>query len=115
MFFFLSKSGKIDVAPVYMRTGDVLIRDVRALHRGTPNYSPNPRPVGVIGYSIKWLRRPEVGIKVDKKYLEKASPVLQSLLRFEEVVEKVEPYTGMEKYGEDKLKETSGGSFTSSK
>ena len=56
--------GGVNCEPVYMRAGDVMIRDVRGLHRGTPNYGPTPRPVGVIGYSIKWLRRPEVGIKV---------------------------------------------------
>jgi hypothetical protein len=36
---------------------------------------------------------------------------VQSLLRFEEVVDEVPPYSGVEMYGADKLKETSGGSF----
>jgi hypothetical protein len=48
---------------------------------------------------------------VEKGYLQQASPAVQSLLRFEEVVDKLEPYTGVERYGADKLKETSGGSF----
>ena len=109
----LIKAGKIELEPIYMRAGDVLIRDVRVLHRGTPNFGPHPRPVGVIGYSIKWLRRPEVGIKVTKEYLNNASPILRSLLRYEDVVDQIEPYSGMEKYGAEKLEETSGGSFTS--
>ena len=39
-------------------SGDALIRDVRGLHKGTANYSPTTRPMGVLGYSISWLRRP---------------------------------------------------------
>ncbi len=38
-----------------MRPGDVMIRDVRALHRGTPNHTNEPRPMVVIGYSLRWL------------------------------------------------------------
>ncbi|MBB5508233.1 hypothetical protein HDG35_004514 [Paraburkholderia sp. JPY681] len=32
-----------------MELGDVMIRDVRALHRGTPNRTEAPRPMVVIG------------------------------------------------------------------
>ena len=109
----LIKSGKVKLEPLYMKAGDVLIRDVRVLHRGTPNFGHNPRPVGVIGYSIKWLRRPEVGISVTKEYLQRASQTVRSLLRFENVIDKIERYNGYEKYGVEKLKETSGGSFKS--
>ena len=105
--------GKVDLEPVYMKAGDALIRDVRVLHRGTPNFGPNPRPVGVIGYSIKWLRRPEVGISVTKEYLQRASPKVQSLLRFESAVDEIKEYTGQERYGAETFKETSGGSFSS--
>ena len=108
----LIKNREVELEPVYMKAGDVLIRDVRVLHRGTPNFGPNPRPVGVIGYSRKWLRRPEVGIRVTKEYLQRASPTVQSLLRFENVVDEIEKYDGLEKYGADKLQETSGGSFS---
>jgi hypothetical protein len=82
------------------------------LHRGTPNHGPEPRPVLVLGYSISWLRRPEVGIEVPRSVLEAASPVLRRLLRFEPVVEVAAAYTGVEAYGAAALAETSGGSFS---
>lgn len=106
--------GGAECEPIYMRAGDVMIRDVRGLHRGTPNYGPHPRPVGVLGYSMHWLRRPEVGIRVPRDYLHNAEPRVKELLRFEEVVDAVGPYTGQqEKYGADTLQDASGGSFIS--
>jgi hypothetical protein len=32
----LIAEGNLDLRPVYMALGDVLVRDVRGLHRGTP-------------------------------------------------------------------------------
>ena len=32
-----------------------MIRDVRHIHRGTPNFTDTPRPMVVIGYSRRWL------------------------------------------------------------
>ena len=32
----LIAAGNLDLQPVYMTLGDVLVRDVRGLHRGTP-------------------------------------------------------------------------------
>lgn len=97
--------------PVHTQMGDVVIRDVRGLHRGTPNNSATPRPMGVLGYSPRWLRRPEVGIQVPRAVLDTASPRLRELVRFEPVVEKVREYTGIEGYDEKALNNTSGGSY----
>jgi hypothetical protein len=47
------ESGATKLEPVLMKLGDVMIRDVRALHRGTPNQTDTPRPMVVLGYSRK--------------------------------------------------------------
>ena len=57
-------SGEIPLVAAYMFRGDVMIRDVRHIHRGTPNRTDAPRPMVVIGYSRRWLFRPEVSIRV---------------------------------------------------
>ena len=43
--------------PVYLRAGDVLLRDARMLHRGTPNVSRSPRPVVVVSFRAPWFIR----------------------------------------------------------
>ena len=45
----LLESGKLSVESISMKMGDVMIRDVRTLHRGTPNKIKEPRPKVVIG------------------------------------------------------------------
>jgi hypothetical protein len=82
----LIESGQLVLRPVYMDLGDVMIRDVRGLHRGTPNLTPEPREMVVIGYSRAWLRRPEVGIRVKRSLFDSLDVEGQSLLRFENVV-----------------------------
>ena len=62
-------SGEIPLVKAYMRRGDVMIRDVRHIHRGTPNRTSTPRPMVVIGYSRGWLHRPEVNIRVPAEVL----------------------------------------------
>jgi ectoine hydroxylase-related dioxygenase (phytanoyl-CoA dioxygenase family) len=63
------ESGEIPIKQVLMKRGDVLIRDVRHIHRGTPNKTDQLRPMVVLGYSRKWLFRPEVQIRVAKEIL----------------------------------------------
>ena len=58
------ESGETPLVRAYMNRGDVMIRDVRHIHRGTPNVTGIPRPMVVIGYSRRWLFRPEVNIRV---------------------------------------------------
>lgn len=81
------ESGGMSLEPLLMGAGDVLIRDVRGLHRGTPNRTREPRPMVVIGYSRRWLFRPEVSISVPRAALAGLSERARFLLRFNPIVE----------------------------
>lgn len=107
-----SKAVKLEA--LYMKKGDVLIRDVRCLHRGTPNVTDKPRPMMVMGYSRKWLRRPEVGLKVPQSVFNGLSEGAQHMLRFEAVVPDDDEslvYDGVEKYDASTLTRASGNSI----
>lgn len=92
------QSGEIELEPVTMRLGDVMIRDVRGLHRGTPNYTNTPRPMVVIGYSRRWLFRPEVSIHIPRAALDTLSQRGRNLLRFNPVIESLEEQPETEVY-----------------
>jgi ectoine hydroxylase-related dioxygenase (phytanoyl-CoA dioxygenase family) len=79
------QSGEIPLVRGYMQRGDVMIRDVRHIHRGTPNLSPTPRPMVVIGYSRRWLFRPEVDIRVPADVLARLPQRARRWLRFNPV------------------------------
>jgi len=83
-------AGSIELEPITMKLGDVMIRDVRGLHRGTANRTDVPRPMVVIGYSRRWLFRPEVSIRVPRDALGKLSERARDLLRFNPVVDGIE-------------------------
>lgn len=83
-------SGEIPLEPVYLKRGDVMIRDVRHIHRGTPNRSPTPRPMVVIGYSRRWLFRPEVQIRVPAETMAAMPERARRWLRFNPVFKTVE-------------------------
>lgn len=74
-------AGRIPLHAITMTLGDVMIRDVRALHRGTPNLTNEPRPMIVIGYSRSWYFRPEVKIDVPEPVYQSLSPKGKRLLR----------------------------------
>jgi ectoine hydroxylase-related dioxygenase (phytanoyl-CoA dioxygenase family) len=84
------ESGEIALQPVLMDRGDVMIRDVRHIHRGTPNASGTPRPMVVIGYSRRWLYRPEVEIRVPRPTLERLPARARRWLRFNPVFDTIE-------------------------
>lgn len=86
----LARAQAGDYQPVLMNRGDVLIRDVRHIHRGTPNPSDTPRPMVVIGYSRSWLFRPEVQIRVPCPVLENLPERARFWLRFNPVFDTVE-------------------------
>lgn len=88
------ESGEVKLEPITMRLGDVMIRDVRGLHRGTPNRTDEPRPMIVIGYSRRWLFRPEVSIRVPRPALATLSERARRLLRFNPVVDSIEEDAG---------------------
>lgn len=94
----LVESGEIKLEPLTMRLGDVMIRDVRSLHRGTPNRTNVPRPMVVIGYSRRWLFRPEVSIRVPRAALETLSERARFLLRFNPVVNSLDDQPETEVY-----------------
>ncbi|MEE3258093.1 MAG: phytanoyl-CoA dioxygenase family protein [Candidatus Latescibacterota bacterium] len=50
-------AGDIALEPLLLQAGDVLIRDPRCLHRGSPNRTEIPRVVAVIGCQRAWLQR----------------------------------------------------------
>lgn len=81
------ESGETALEPVLMKAGDVIVRDVRGLHRGTPNRTREPRPMVVVGYSRRWLLRPEVSIRVPRAALAVISERARYLLRFNPIVE----------------------------
>ncbi len=90
--------GEVKLEAICLALGDVMIRDVRGLHRGTPNRTDTPRPMVVIGYSRKWLHRPEVSIRIPRAELEKLSPRARKMLRFNPIVESVEEKPAHEVY-----------------
>ncbi len=73
--------GEVRLQSFPMALGDVMIRDVRGLHRGTPNTTDEPRPMVVIGYSRRWYFRPEVSIQVPHAALAGMSERARRLLR----------------------------------
>lgn len=91
-------SGEIKLEPLTMRLGDLIIRDVRALHRGTPNQTKEPRPMVVIGYSRRWLFRPEVSIRLPRACLDTLSERARRLLRFNPIVESLDDQPEREVY-----------------
>lgn len=92
------EAGRIALQSVTMRRGDVMIRDVRGIHRGTPNRSDTPRPMAVIGYSRKWLHRPEVSIDIPRAQFDAYSERLKRLLRHNRIVERVDLAAQSEAY-----------------
>ena len=90
------ESGEAPLQPLPMQRGDVLIRDVRHIHRGTPNYTDTPRPMVVIGYSRRWLHRREVEIRVPRTVLEGLPERARRWLRFNPVFDTVEQATEAE-------------------
>jgi hypothetical protein len=83
-------NGEAKLEPILMQLGDVMIRDVRGLHRGTPNRTSVPRPMVVVGYSRRWLLRPEVNIRVPRSILPGLSERARRLLRFNPIVDRAD-------------------------
>jgi ectoine hydroxylase-related dioxygenase (phytanoyl-CoA dioxygenase family) len=88
------ETGEARLEPLVMTLGDVMIRDVRHLHRGTPNRTAIPRPMVVIGYSRRWQLRPEVSIQVPRAALATLSDRARDLLRFNPVVDQLDENAG---------------------
>jgi ectoine hydroxylase-related dioxygenase (phytanoyl-CoA dioxygenase family) len=92
------EAGEIQLNRLIMKIGDVIIRDVRAIHRGTPNKTDEPRPMCVIGYSRRWMFRPEVSIQIPRLTWENLSEQSKHLLRFNPRVESLDEVDTAEVY-----------------
>lgn len=90
--------GEIKIERVMMKAGDLMIRDVRAIHRGTPNNTDLPRPMCVIGYSRRWLFRPEVSIRIPRRTWDGLSDFSKHMLRFNPRVESLDEVDTREIY-----------------
>ena len=89
--------GRFPAERVPMQLGDLMIRDVRGLHRGTPNFTDTPRPMAVIGYSRSWYFRPEVQVQVPRDVFAVLPARAKRLLRYSPQVDKT-PRTFDESY-----------------
>ena len=85
------ETGEVKLEQLVMHKGDVMVRDVRHLHRGSPNHTAIPRPMVVIGYSRRWLFRPEVSIQIPRTTWEGLSERARFWLRFNPIVEQLKP------------------------
>ena len=92
------EAGEVRLEPITLKLGDVMVRDVRGLHRGTPNRTSVPRPMVVIGYSRRWLFRPEVNIRIPRAALDGLSERARHLLRFNPIVDSLDEKTETEVY-----------------
>jgi hypothetical protein len=92
------EAGETFIEPIPMQTGDVLLRDVRTLHRGTPNKTNEPRPMVVIGYSRSWMHRPEVSVRITRAEFAKLTPTAKHMLRFNPMVDDLETNSVPESY-----------------
>jgi hypothetical protein len=79
--------GEIPLDSITMDLGDALIRTPLALHRGTPNLTPDPRPMVAIGYVMHWLRTPKVELNVPRAAYQALDPELRNMLRCKVVEE----------------------------
>jgi hypothetical protein len=84
--------------PLMMSVGDVMIRDVRALHRGTPNRTDTPRPMVVVGYNRVEHLRPQLRILIPSTAKSQLSPRGMQLLRLNPVVDSLDDRVPEEAY-----------------
>lgn len=92
------EAGEVEIKPLIMKLGDLMIRDVRGIHRGTPNRTDEPRPMCVIGYSRRWLFRPEVSIRIPRATWENLSAESKHMLRYNPRVESLDEVDTREVY-----------------
>lgn len=86
----LLESGQLSIEAISLQMGDVMIRDVRTLHRGTPNLTREARPMVVIGYSRSWLNRPEVSVQIPRDEFDKLSAFAKHMLRNNPIVDQID-------------------------
>jgi hypothetical protein len=86
------RSGEAEskLKPLLMKAGDVMLRDVRGLHRGTPNHTDTPRTMVVVGYNRSGHKRPQLKINIPRDEWERLSERGRELLRVNPIVNSLE-------------------------
>jgi len=70
----------VEVCDLRLNAGDALLFENRIFHTASPNRSDRVSKVLMYGYSYRWMK-PEVYLEVpDKRYLDKADPIVHQLL-----------------------------------
>jgi len=71
---------------VLMSAGSVLVRDIRAWHRGTPNRSEKARPNMALIYARPWLKTQYAPINIPKSTYAALSERAKRLFRLENII-----------------------------
>lgn len=74
-------TGEIRMESFHMKLGDVMIRTPLALHCGTPNVTPEPRPMVVMGYVMPWLYTPNIDLTIPQVYYQSLPERVKNMLR----------------------------------
>jgi ectoine hydroxylase-related dioxygenase (phytanoyl-CoA dioxygenase family) len=77
------ESGQRSSEHLLLKVGDVLIRDPRCVHRGSPNTTDTPRPVAVISFERHWSNVifPGHGGSMSRELYDSVSELEQSVLK----------------------------------
>jgi hypothetical protein len=77
------QASEIEMQPVPLEIGDVLIRHPWALHRGTPNSTDTPRAVATIRYVRRWYTDDSREVAtIARSTWQQLTPAEQTMLRF---------------------------------
>jgi len=77
------RTGAIEMQPVPMEIGDVLIRHPWTLHGGTPNLTATPRPLVTIRYVRKWYADDSRDVNpIPLDVWQAMTPEQQAIMRF---------------------------------
>lgn len=77
------EGGQIPMEPVTLNIGDVLVRHPWALHRGSPNKTPVPRPLATIRYVRRWYVDSSRDVNSIPLHLwQSLTPAQQAIMRF---------------------------------
>jgi ectoine hydroxylase-related dioxygenase (phytanoyl-CoA dioxygenase family) len=78
-----AESDEIEMKPILLEAGDVLIRHPWALHRGTPNITDTPRALVTIRYVRRWYIDDSREVNpIPRTVWNSLTPVQQKMMRF---------------------------------
>lgn len=77
------KAGELEMQPVLLEIGDVLIRHPWALHQGTPNTTDTPRALATVRYVRRWYADNSREVSaIPHLVWESLTPDQQAIMRF---------------------------------